>query len=215
MIVYFDIMTGKEIGSDATRFTEPVKGIRAVESKRITIQDGEINIGANASAEAEEDESFDPSETKTVINVVHASNLQKMDLQKKEIKPLLQSYFKKLLSTLNELKYKSIGLPEDYKPPKDKDEAAAEEKAAADKLDKYERKDYDDAVARIAGYKANFDSIQKFAIDEIIKNFDECEFYTCEEGTLGSCMIIPARFVGEAAAPVFYYFVDGMRDQKV
>jgi len=215
MIVYFDIMSGKEIGSDATRYTEPVKGIRSVEAKKITIADGEVNIGANASTEAEEDESFDASEAKVVINVVHASNLQKMALEKKEIKPLLGAYFKKILSTLNDLKFKSIGMPEDYSPPKDKAEAAAEEQAAVAKLDKYDRVEYDNYVARIATYKANFDAINKFVVEEIIKNFDECEFYTCEEGTLGSCMLIPARYIGEATAPTFYYFTDGMREQKV
>jgi hypothetical protein len=38
--------------------------------------------------------------------------------------------------------------------------------------------------------------------------------YTCEEGELGECMIIPARYIGEAEAPIFYFFDDGIRFKK-
>lgn len=38
--------------------------------------------------------------------------------------------------------------------------------------------------------------------------------YTCEEGELGECMIIPARYIGEAEAPIFYFYDDGLRFKK-
>lgn len=50
--------------------------------------------------------------------------------------------------------------------------------------------------------------------DDIVANFDECEFYMVEEATLGTGMIIPARYVGEAVAPTFYVFSDGIRQKK-
>ena len=42
-----------------------------------------------------------------------------------------------------------------------------------------------------------------------------CAFsYLCEEGELGECMIIPARYIGEAEAPIFYLFDDGIKFKK-
>jgi hypothetical protein len=38
--------------------------------------------------------------------------------------------------------------------------------------------------------------------------------YLCEEGELGEAMIIPARYIGEAEAPIFYFYDDGIRFKK-
>lgn len=41
-----------------------------------------------------------------------------------------------------------------------------------------------------------------------------CVSYLCEEGELGEAMIIPARYIGEAEAPIFYFYDDGIRFKK-
>jgi hypothetical protein len=215
MIIYYDIVADKEVGSDSYDESTPLPGIKAIQSKRITVTEGEVNIGANASTEAgEEDESVDASEAQTVINVVHASHLQKIDLDKKEFKTLIKSYFKKLLDTINTSKYKALDFPSDYEVPADKKEAKAAEDAAAKALSKFEIKGYQTVLAQLETFKKNFAAVNEFIANEILAHFDECEFYTCEEGELGSAMIIPARFVGESTAPVFYFFTDGIREKK-
>jgi len=70
-------------------------------------------------------------------------------------------------------------------------------------------------AARFESYKKNFAALQKFVKDEILANFDEFEFYTgAEPAAIGSCMIIPARYIGEALAPTFYFYVDGLVGEK-
>jgi len=98
MIVYYDILCDKEVGSDSYESTLPSPGVRAIASKKITIAEDEIDIGANAAAgETEEDEGFDKAEAQQVINVVHASHLQKINLTKKEFTTMTKSYFKKII----------------------------------------------------------------------------------------------------------------------
>jgi len=116
---------------------------------------------------------------------------------------------------LNEQKWIALGFDsEDNVPPTDKGAAAKAEEEAAKKLSAYDRKGYDELVNKVASYKKNFEGLQKFVADEIVGNFDECELYTCEDGELGQCMIIAARYVGEATAPVFYLFMDGIKERK-
>jgi len=67
---------------------------------------------------------------------------------------------------------------------------------------------------KFASFKANFEALQKFVKDEIVDKFDECEFYMGEDVTLGQGMIVAARYVGEATAPIFYIFKDGIREKK-
>jgi len=208
MLIYIDLLTGKEVGTDSFPNSIVCPGIIALESKRITVTETEVNIGANASTEAEEDESHDAPESKTVINIVHASTLQKVDLAKKDFKAIIGQYFKKILGKLNEMKIVAVGLKPEDEPSKE------DETDAASKLEKYDRIDYDNCVAKVAKYKENFSHINKWVMDEVLKNFEEFEFYTCEEGELGSCMLIPARYIGESTAPVFYLFAEGIREQK-
>ena len=117
------------------------------------------------------------------------------------------------LSLLSECR-QALGFDTDNAPPTEKTAAATAETTAAGKLSAYEKKGYEELVAKIKSYKTNFEALQKFVADEILPNFDECEFYTCEDGELGSCMLIPARYVGESPAPVFYIFRDGIREKK-
>jgi len=215
MIVYYDIIAEKELASDSYESSIPTPGVRAIQSKKITISD-DVGIASNADDEGEEGAAADQLDdaAQTVINVVYSAKLTQVNLDKKEYKTLQKAYLKKLIDSLNELKWQALGFDTDNAPPTEKVAAAKAEETAAAKLSAFERKSYDDLVAKVKSYKANFEGLQKFVADEIIPHFDECEFYTCEDGELGSCMIVPARYVGEAPAPIFYLYTDGLREKK-
>jgi len=215
MIVYYDIIAEKEVASDSYESSVPVPGVRAINSKKITVKEADGGIASNAddedegaTAEALEDAA------ETHIDVVYSAKLSKISLDKKEYKTLQKAYWKKLIDTLNELKWASLGFDTDNAPPTEKTAAAKAEEEAAKKLSNFDRRAYEEIVAKVKSYKANFEGLQKFTQDTIIANFDECEFYTCEDGELGSCMLIAARFIGEAPAPIFYLFTDGIREKK-
>jgi len=218
MIVYYDVLSDREVGSDSYEQTTPSKGVIAIQSKRITIQEGDIDVGGNPSAGGgegdAEDEGHDAPESRSVINVVEAGKLTQINLDKKEYQTMLKTYWKKLLGGLNKLRWKALEFDEDYTPPEDKKEAEAKEEAAAAKLSTFDRKPYEEAKAKLASFKANFESLQKFIKDEILANFDECEFYLPEETSLGDGMLIAARYIGESPAPIFYIFQDGIREKK-
>jgi len=216
MIVYYDIIADKEIGSDSYEQKRNAANVIEIQSKKITISD-DVGIAANADDDADEGASAEAldDEVQTVINLVYSAKLQQIELDKKEYKTLQKAYWKKLIDALTDRKWETLGYDtEDNAPPTDKAAAAKAEADAAAKLSAYDRRAYDQIVAQIKSYKTNFEALQKFIAEEIIPNFDECEFYTCEDGELGSCMLIPARYVGEAVAPVFYIFADGIREKK-
>jgi len=215
MLVYYDLLADKEIAGDSFEQTVPFPGIIAIEGKRITVSEGDIDIGANASAEpGDEDEGVDASEARTVINVVEAAHLQQIELSKKEFQTLIKDYYKKLIAYLTSKKLEALGFDEDNAIPTDKEAAKAAEKEALSKAGKGAKMQYEEWDGRIKTFKSNFDKIQAFVKDDIVANFDECEFYMVEEATLGTGMIIPARYVGEAVAPTFYVFSDGIRQKK-
>jgi hypothetical protein len=214
MIIYYDIVGDKEVASDAFDEKVPIKGIKAIHSKRLTIVEGEVDIGANAAKEAtEDDEGVDQSEAQSVINVVYASKLAKIDIDKKEYKTLQKAYWKKLLDTLNDLKWDALGVDKEELPADKKLQQELETSKLAE-IKPSQKVKYEDAKQRVADFKANFDGLQKFVQDEILANFEECEFYTHDDAELGSCMLIPARYIGEATAPIFYIFQDGIREKK-
>ena len=260
----------KELASDSYDSTSPAPGILAIQSKKITISD-DVGIASNADDEGEEGaaaEALDDA-AQTVINVVYSAKLTQVNLDKKEYKTLQKAYWKKLIDTLNELKWHAAHSHSHthhraHSSSGPWTAAAAITKPTLRSLDEFCFASADlsshPAVLRCAGkrsastlttrrplrkpqpppqrpprpascqrtrrratrtwwrkvksYKTNFENLQKFVADEILPNFDECEFYTCEDGELGSCMLIPARYVGEAPAPVFYLFKDGVREKK-
>jgi len=219
MIVYYDIVGDKEIASDAfdQKPVDGYKGVREIQSKKILFQEVEADIGANASkgdgeADEDADEGAEASEAQTVINVVHAAHLQKMDLSAKEFSSLMKAYWKKLIEALNKDRYRALGIK--VSEDDDKDSIKEKEAAAMEELSPYDKKAVDACKQNMANFKANFEDLQKFVKEVIIANFNEFEFYTCEEGELGECMIIPARYIGEAEAPIFYFFDDGIRFKK-
>jgi len=220
MIVYYDLVGDKEVASDAFD-QEPVagyKGVRQIQSKKIVFQEVEADIGANASSgggeggDDEGDEGVDASEAQQVINVVHAAKLQKIDLSQKEFTSLQKAYWKKLIEALNKERYRALGLriSEDD----DKDSIKEKEAAAYEEASAFEKKGVDACRERMQKFKENFEDLQKFVKEVILANFNEFEFYLCEEGELGECMIIPARYVGEAEAPLFYFYDDGIKFKK-
>lgn len=219
MIVYYDMVAQKEIASDAfdQKMVDGFKGVREIQSKKMVFQEVEANIGANASKGdgedgADEDEGADASEAQQVINVVHSAKLQKMELSQKEYTSMQKAYWKRLIEALNKDRYRALGVKitdED-----DKDSIKEKEAAATAELSVYEKKAVDACKEKMASFKANFEDLQKFVKDVVLANFAEFEFYLCEEGELGECMIIPARYIGEAEAPIFYFYDDGIRFKK-
>jgi len=149
-----------------------------------------------------------------VINVVEAGHLQKMEFSKKELKTLTQSYWKSLLKELTRQKFDQLGFAEDYKAPADKAQAEADEAKAKSELKGYALNKYEEIANKLASFRKNFEAVQKWFTDDVLANYDEYEFYICEEGEIGKCMIIPARYVGEATAPVFFFYADGIREKK-
>jgi len=103
---------------------------------------------------------------------------------------------------------------EDYKVPKDKEKAKKAQTEAEKKLSKDQKAEYKDITAKVKQFKENFPKLEAFLKDEILANFSEFEFYTPNEADFGSCIIIPARYEGEALAPVFYYWADGITQKK-
>jgi hypothetical protein len=180
------------------------------------VQEGDVDIGANPGGGGEEgeDEGFDASEARSVINVVEAAHLNQVSLEKKEWKTLQKDYYKKLIGLINRKKLEALGFDEDNAIPTDKEAAKTAEKEALAKASKSAKAQYEEWDGRLKTFKSNFDKLQEFFKNEIEANFDECEFYLVEEGNLGESMIIPARYVGEATAPVFYVLRDGVRERK-
>lgn len=214
MIVYYDIIADKEVASDSYSESSPCAGIKAIASKRITVQDGEVNIGQNAATEAtEDDEGVDAAEVQTVIDIVYGSKLTAINIEKKEFSTLIKQYFKKLLETLDDKKWDTLGVDKEERPA-DKKLLADLEASKSTGLKAADKAKYEAALKQIADFRAHMESIQGFLKDEIISNFKECEFYTCDDGELGSCMIIPARYVGESTSPIFYFFSDGIKEKK-
>jgi len=218
MLVYGDLLSGKDVGTDSYPFKMVSSGaVIAMESKKITVGVDEDAIakatGANDSKE-EAAEKVD-SEAKQVINIVNAHDLQLMKLDKKEYKTMQKAYWTDLKKKIDSMRFEALGLGAEYKPPADKKTAAEAEKAAEAKLSKFEKAAYEAANKRLESYKKNFNALAAFIKDEVEKNFEEFDFYIPGEGAeLGKCMIIPARFVGEATTPTFFYFIDGLEEKK-
>lgn len=215
MIVYYDMVADREIASDAfdQKAVDGYKGVREIQSAKVVIQEVEADIGANASAEGGgDDEGVDSDGPQTVINVVHSGHLQPMELSQKEYNSMQKAYWKRLIEAHNKERYRALGISVDEDD--DKDSIKEKETAAYEELSAFEKKAVDACRERLEQFKANFGDLQKFVKEVVIGNFDEYEFYICEEGELGECMIIPARYIGEAEAPIFYFYDDGIRFKK-
>ncbi|KAG1405578.1 hypothetical protein G6F60_003526 [Rhizopus arrhizus] len=102
MLLYSDVISGDEMCSDAF----PMKVIDdiafEVDCKMITVQEGDIDIGANPSAEGG-DEGVE-STSQTVNNVVHSFRLVETQFDKKSYMTYIKGYMKELKKKLQETK---------------------------------------------------------------------------------------------------------------
>ncbi|KAJ3049908.1 hypothetical protein HK097_009100 [Rhizophlyctis rosea] len=102
MLLYRDVISGDEMISDAFKITEIDDIAYEVDSKMITIKEGEVDIGANASAEEAEESLEDGAQT--VNNVVHSFRLQSTSFDKKSYMVYIKGYMKALKKYLQENK---------------------------------------------------------------------------------------------------------------
>jgi len=100
MLVYVDIVTGKEICTDSHPYETVADGTMfAVKTKMTTIGGEQFDTGANASAE-EANESYDDEKVQ-VINIVHAHELQEVEgCDKNLVKAAYKGYFAALKAQL-------------------------------------------------------------------------------------------------------------------
>jgi len=142
MIIFIDILTEKDVGSDSYEEVKKCDGaIIGLISKKITLNDDDVDIGGNPSKDgADADEGVDKSEVQTVINIAHSHSLQKVELDKKEAKAAIKSYFKSLITHYNKKKFAILFDDEDYKVPKDKEKAKKAQTEAEKKLSKDQKK---------------------------------------------------------------------------
>jgi hypothetical protein len=216
MIIFKDLLNGGEVASDALPSTTLAGGaVVAYESKKVSVGGEVINTGGNASKEEAEEGVED--EVKTVINLVDSHGLQKVELDKKEYTTLQNNYWKLLVKALNEKKAAMVF--GDEVPASgtaaEKEEYKKLEAAAIAKFSALKKTQIGEVTARLESYKKNFSALQKFVKDEVLANFTEFDFYLAPEpATMLAAMIIPARYIGEAVAPTFYYYVDGLESEK-
>ncbi|PLW33515.1 hypothetical protein PCANC_16458 [Puccinia coronata f. sp. avenae] len=91
MIIFTDAITGDELCSDAFNMI-PVGALTEVNCDNIIIKEGDVDIGANASAE-EQSEALEDG-AKTVNNLVHTFRLQATSFDKKTYMTYLKGYMK-------------------------------------------------------------------------------------------------------------------------
>eukprot|EP00456_Euglypha_rotunda_P036091 TRINITY_DN2776_c0_g1_i1.p1 TRINITY_DN2776_c0_g1~~TRINITY_DN2776_c0_g1_i1.p1 ORF type:complete len:120 (-),score=29.87 TRINITY_DN2776_c0_g1_i1:31-390(-) len=103
---------------------------------------------------------------------------------------------------------------EDYKTPKDKEKAKSAEEAATKKLSKDEKAELKEIKTEAKKFKDAFAGLEKFVKEQIMENFSEYEFYLPADSSLGEGMLIPARYEGEAVAPIFYLWIPGIKEKK-
>ncbi|KAK4512415.1 uncharacterized protein ATC70_003115 [Mucor velutinosus] len=101
MLLYKDILTGDELFSDAYPIKEIDDVAYEVDCKMITITEGDIDIGANPSAEGGDDEGADAT-VETVNNVVYSFRLTPSSFDKKTYMGYIKGYMKALKAKLNE-----------------------------------------------------------------------------------------------------------------
>ncbi|GAB7349721.1 hypothetical protein MBLNU459_g0458t1 [Dothideomycetes sp. NU459] len=100
MIIYKDIITGDELISDSYDL-KVVDGVAyEADCSRITVGNDNIDIGANPSAEEQEEGADDAAQT--VIDVVHSFRLNETSFDKKSYLSHLKTYMKKVKEAMKE-----------------------------------------------------------------------------------------------------------------
>ncbi|EJU06032.1 translationally-controlled tumor protein [Dacryopinax primogenitus] len=98
MLLYTDVISQDEIVSDAFDMKLVDDIVYEIDSKMITIKEGEVDIGANASAEEASEDLDDGAQT--VNNVVHSFRLQSTSFDKKGYLAYLKDYMKSVKAYL-------------------------------------------------------------------------------------------------------------------
>lgn len=100
MIIYTDVISGDELLSDAydAKLVDGV--VYEADCAMVTVGNGDIDIGANASAEEAEEALEDGAET--VNNIVYSFRLQPTQFDKKSFLTYLKSYMKRVKTYLAE-----------------------------------------------------------------------------------------------------------------
>jgi len=92
MLLYSDVITGDEMFSDAFPLKEVDDIVYEVDCSMIIVKEGDVDIGANPSAE-EQEEALE-SGASQVNNVVHSFRLQSTGFDKKSYLAYLKGYMK-------------------------------------------------------------------------------------------------------------------------
>ncbi|KAF2843830.1 microtubule/calcium-binding protein [Patellaria atrata CBS 101060] len=94
MIIFKDIITEDEIISDSYNLKEIDGAVYEADCKKISVGVGDIDIGANASAEEADEGTEDQAQQ--VIDVVHSFRLNETSFDKKSYLTHLKTYMKKV-----------------------------------------------------------------------------------------------------------------------
>ncbi|KAG2193049.1 hypothetical protein INT46_011045 [Mucor plumbeus] len=101
MLLYQDILNGDELFSDAYPIKEIDDVAYEVDCKMITISEGDVDIGANPSAEGGDEDGAE-STSETVNNVVYSFRLNTTSFDKKSYMTYIKGYMKALKAKLAE-----------------------------------------------------------------------------------------------------------------
>ncbi|ABN67850.1 Translationally controlled tumor protein homolog (TCTP) [Scheffersomyces stipitis CBS 6054] len=100
MIIYTDVISGDELLSDAYDVKEVGGVIYEADCAMVTVGNGDIDIGANPSAEDGDEDVEDGAET--VNNVVYSFRLQQTQFDKKSFLTYIKGYMKAVKAHLAE-----------------------------------------------------------------------------------------------------------------
>lgn len=100
MLLYNDIISNDEMISDAYQIKEVDDTVYEADCQMIVIKDGDVDIGANPSAE-EQAEALEEGASQ-VNNIVHSFRLVQTSFDKKSYLTHLKSYMKTIKSKLEE-----------------------------------------------------------------------------------------------------------------
>ncbi|CCU99649.1 unnamed protein product [Malassezia sympodialis ATCC 42132] len=100
MKLYTDKISGDEMVSDGYKIQEVDDIVYEVDASMIVVQDGEVDIGGNPSAEEQAEALENGAEQ--VINIVHSFRLQATSFDKKTYLSYLKGYMKSIKQELQE-----------------------------------------------------------------------------------------------------------------
>ncbi|KAK6197940.1 translationally controlled tumor protein [Scheffersomyces amazonensis] len=100
MLIFQDVISGDELLSDAYDIKEVDGVIYEADCQMITVANGDVDIGANPSAEDGDEDLEDGAET--VNNVVYSFRLQQTSFDKKSFLTYIKGYMKRIKAHLAE-----------------------------------------------------------------------------------------------------------------